>query len=168
MTALNFPVFDVRTKAEGKRTLIFDSIRKKYVALTPEEWVRQHLIHYLVAEKGYPATLISVETPLKYAQLDKRSDVLVHDRNGQPLMLAECKAPEVAITQKVFEQVAVYNLTIQAPCLMVTNGLQHYCITTATDASPTCFLYEVPEYGELLKMKCQNFSSAPNFNVVVL
>ena len=149
LTALNFPAFDVRTKTEGKRTLIFDSIRKKYVALTPEEWVRQHLIHYLITEKKYPATLISVETPLKYAHVDKRSDVLVHDRNGQPLMLAECKAPEVAITQKVFEQIAVYNLAIQAPCLMVTNGLQHYCLTAATDSAPACFLNEVPEYGEL-------------------
>ena len=153
MTALNFPAFDVRTKAEGKRTLIFDSIRKKYVALTPEEWVRQHLIHYLIAQKNYPATLISVETSLKYANVDKRSDVLVHNRNGQPLMLAECKAPEIAINQKVFEQIAIYNLAIQAPCLMVTNGLQHYCLTAASDSSPTCFLNEIPDYEELMKMK---------------
>ena len=153
MTALNFPPFDFRTKTEGKRTLIFDSIRKKYVALTPEEWVRQHLIHYIIYQKNYPASLISVETPLKYARVGKRSDVLVYDRNGQPLMLAECKAPEVAITQKVFEQIAIYNLTIQAPCLMVTNGLQHYCMTAASESSPACFLGEIPAYEELLKMK---------------
>ena len=155
LTTLNFPAFDVRTKTEGKRILIFDSIRKKYVALTPEEWVRQHLIHYIIREKNYPATLISVETPLKYARMDKRSDVLVYDRNGQPLMLAECKAPKVAISQKVFEQIAIYNLTIQAPCLMVTNGLQHYCLTAATDNSPACFLNEIPVYEDLLKMKCE-------------
>jgi len=153
LTTLNFPPYEPRTKAEGKRTLIFDSIRKKYVALTPEEWVRQHLIHYLITEKGYPATLISVETPLKYARVGKRSDILVNDRNGQPLMLAECKAPEVAVTQKVFEQIAIYNLTILAPCLMVTNGLQHYCLSAATDSSPACFLSEVPAYDDLLKMK---------------
>ena len=153
LTPLHFPPFDVRTKAEGKRTLIFDGIRKKYVALTPEEWVRQHLIHYLTTEKGYPATLISVETPLKYGQMDKRSDVLAYDRNGQPLMLAECKAPEIAITQKVFEQIAVYNLTIKAPYLMVTNGLQHYCLMAATDCSPACFLNEIPDYEDLLRMK---------------
>ena len=153
LTTLHFPAIDARTKAEGKRTLIFDKIRKKYVALTPEEWVRQHLIHYLIAEKNYPATLISVETPLKYADVDKRSDVLVSDRNGRPLMLAECKAPEIAITQKVFEQIAIYNLTIQAPCLMATNGLQHYCLSAATDASPACFLNEIPVYENLLKMK---------------
>ena len=152
-TALNFPAFDFRTKAEVNRTLIFDSIRKKYVALTPEEWVRQHLIHYIIYEKNYSASLISVETPLKYANMDKRSDVLVYDRNGQPLMLAECKAPEVAITQKVFEQIAIYNLTIHAPCLMVTNGLQHYCLAAASENSPACFLNEIPVYEELVKMK---------------
>jgi len=153
LTVLNFPAIEVRTKAEGKRTLIFDSIRKKYVVLTPEEWVRQHLIHYLITEKEYPAMLISVETPLMYARMNKRSDVLVNDRNGQPLMLVECKAPEVAITQKVFEQISIYNLTIQAPCLMVTNGLQHYCLSAATDSSSACFLDKVPVYGDLLKMK---------------
>ena len=153
LAALNFPAFDVRTRTKGKRTLIFDSIRKKYVALTPEEWVRQHLIHYIISEKKYPASLISVETPLKYAYVDKRSDVLVYNRNGQPLMLAECKTPEVAITQKVFEQIAVYNLTIQAPCLMATNGLQHYCLAAATENSPASFLKEIPVYEELLKMK---------------
>jgi len=131
--------------------LIFDCIRKKYVTLTPEEWVRQHLIYYLITEKGYPATLISVETPLKYARLDKRSDVIVYDRNGKPLMLAECKAPEVNITQKVFEQIAVYNLTIQAQFLLITNGLQHYCLAAATESSPVCFLYEIPDYEDLLK-----------------
>ena len=153
MTKLNFSPYEVRTKTEGKRTLIFDGIRKKYVALTPEEWVRQHLIHYLATEKTYPVALISVETPLKYARVNKRSDVLVNDRNGQPLMLIECKAPDVAITQKVFEQIAVYNLSIQAPCLMVTNGLQHYCMVMATDTSPARFLGEVPEFEDLLKMK---------------
>ena len=153
VTSLNFPPYEPHTKTDGKRMLIFDGVRKKYVALTPEEWVRQHLIHYLITQKGYPATLISVETPLKYARMDKRSDVLIYDRNGKPLMLAECKAPEVAVTQKVFEQIAIYNLTIQSPCLMITNGLQHYCMTAATESSPACFLNEVPEYGDLLKMK---------------
>jgi len=153
MTALNFPDFEVRMKTDGKRMLIFDCIRKKYVALTPEEWVRQHLIHYILEQKNYPSTLISVETPLKYARMDKRSDVLVSDRNGKPLMLAECKAPDVAITQKVFEQIAVYNLTIQANCLLVTNGLQHYCMVAASENEPACFLNEIPVYGDLLKLK---------------
>lgn len=153
MTILNFPAFDVRTKAEDNRTLIFDSIRKKYVVLTPEEWVRQHLIHYFLTEKDYPAALLSVETSLKYARMDKRSDVLVYDRNGLPLMLAECKAPEVAVSQKVFEQIAVYNFTIQAPCLLVTNGLLHYCLIAATDDSPVRFLNKIPNYEDLVNMK---------------
>ena len=100
--------------------------------------------------------LISVETPLKYARMDKRSDVLVHDRNGKPLMLAECKAPEIAVTQKVFEQIAIYNLTIQAPCLMVTNGLQHYCLLAPADGSSARFLNEVPVYEELQKLGVTN------------
>ena len=152
LKTLNFPAFEVRSKTEGKRTLIFDCIRKKYVALTPEEWVRQHLIHYLITEKGCPASLISVETPLKHVCLDKRSDVTVSDRNGNPLMLVECKAPEVTITQKVFEQITIYNHTIKAKYLLITNGLQHYCMAAATDGSQACFLNEIPEYRDLLKI----------------
>jgi hypothetical protein len=152
LPALNFPSFDARTKITGKRIQIFDGVRKKYVALTPEEWVRQHLVHYLTSGKGCPPALISVETPLRYAKMGKRSDILVSGRNGQPLLLAECKAPEVAITQKVFEQIAIYNLAVQAPCLMLTNGLRHYCMAVATDNSPACFLDEVPCYKNLLKM----------------
>ena len=150
MTTLNLPLYDVRYKAEGKRMLIFDSVRKKYVALTPEEWVRQHIINYLVTEKKYPVSLISVEMPLKYAGLDKRCDLLVSDRNGQPLMIIECKAPEVTITEKVFEQIAIYNLAIKASFIMVTNGMQHYCLIAATEGSPARFLNEIPEYGDLL------------------
>ena len=148
MYALNLPQYDVRIKAEGRRTLIFDPVRKKYVALTPEEWVRQHIINYLVTEKDYPVSLVSVETPLKYARLDKRSDLLVSNRNGQPLMIIECKAPEVSITEKVFEQIAVYNLAVHAPYMMVTNGMQHYCLIAATEHSPAQFLKEIPKYGE--------------------
>ena len=153
MLPLNFPVYELRTKVEGKRILIFDSIRKKYVALTSEEWVRQCLINYLVIEKGYPAALISVEMPLKYAHLNKRSDILVNNCNGQPLMLIECKAPEISISQKVFEQIAIYNLTIKAPYLMATNGLQHYCMAVATENTPVRFLDVIPEYGQL-KVEC--------------
>ena len=134
----------MRNEKKCKRGVIFDPIRKKHIALTPEESVRQHIINYLVTEKGYPATLISVETPHKHGRLGKRSDLLVNDRNGRPLMLIECKAPEVAITQKVFEQIAIYNLTIQAPYLMITNGLQHYCMKAATECTPVSFLKEAP------------------------
>jgi len=129
--------------------LIFDRIRRKYIALTPEELVRQHLINFLITEKNYPASLISVETPIKSARLKKRSDLLISNCNGLPLMLAECKAPDVAITNKVFEQISVYNLTIQAPYLLVTNGVNHFCLTSATKTAPAAFLNEIPEYEEL-------------------
>ena len=128
---------------------IFDNVRKKYVSLTPEERVRQNIINYLSTERGYPLTLMSVETPVKYGQMDKRSDVLVNDSNGQPLMLIECKAPEVAITSKVFEQIAIYNLAVKASYLLVTNGIQNYCMVAATETSPLRFLTEIPKYGEL-------------------
>ncbi len=121
--------------------------------MTPEEWVRQHLINYLVTEKKYPASLISVETPLKYVRMNKRSDVIVSDRNGNPLLLAECKAPEVAVTQKVFEQIAVYNLTINAVCMLVTNGMEHYCLRAALSAELVRFLDEIPDYGTLLEIR---------------
>ena len=171
---LNLPLYDARIKAEGKRTLIFDPVRKKYVTLTPEEWVRQHVINYLVTEKSYPVSLISVEKPLKFAGLDKRSDLLVSDRNGKPLMIIECKAPEVTITQKVFEQIAIYNLAIKAnnslscgegwggvPYIMVTNGMQHYCLIAATENSPARFLNEIPEYAELIN---QSLNPKPESN----
>ncbi len=149
MTELNFPKYRVLIKNKEEKTLIFDSIRKKYVMLTPEEWVRQHLINYLVTEKKYPASLISVEMPLKYVRLNKRSDVVVFDCNGNPLMIAECKAPEVKITQSVFDQIFIYNGTIKTACLMVTNGLQHYCISIFPDGKPNQFLKEIPSYEEL-------------------
>ncbi|MDR1866049.1 MAG: type I restriction enzyme HsdR N-terminal domain-containing protein [Bacteroidales bacterium] len=150
MEALNFPSYPVQTRMTDNKPLIFDLIRKKHVALTPEEWVRQHLIHYLIREKACPASLISVETPLKYAQMNKRSDVIVYERNGTPLLLAECKAPDVPLTQKVFEQIAVYHQTVRSPFLLLTNGLQHYCMAAATAGKPVCFLTEIPDYEQLL------------------
>ena len=129
--------------------MIFDRIRKKFVAFTPEEWVRQHLINYLISERGYPAMLLSVETQLKCAGLDKRSDLLVSNRNGIPLMLAECKAPDVVISAKVFEQISIYNQTLNAPFLIATNGLTHYCLRAATDDAASVFLKEIPDFCEL-------------------
>jgi len=149
MPRLNLPSYNVRIKKEGGRLLILDPIRKKYVTLTPEEWVRQHIINYLVTEKKYPASLISVETKLKYACLDKRSDLLVCNRNGQPLMLIESKAPDVTINEKVFDQISIYNLIVQAPYIMASNGVQHYCLIAATEHFPARFINEIPDYGEL-------------------
>ena len=161
MTSLNFPQYEFRTKTEGGRMLIFDCVRKKYISLTPEEWVRQHLINYLSTAKGYPLALLSVEKPVRYTRQTKRSDLLVSDCNGRQLMLAECKAPKVSITNKVFEQIAIYNLKIHAPFLLITNGIEHYCMSAATESAPTIFLKEIPDYDNLknfwseVEKKCQ-------------
>nr|WP_041779312.1 type I restriction enzyme HsdR N-terminal domain-containing protein [Belliella baltica] len=123
---LNFPKFDFRIQEEKNGKLsIFDALRKKYLILTPEEWVRQHLIQVLIQKYNYPKSLFALEKGLKYNQLQKRFDVLVHDRNGAPFLLIECKSPDVKLTQKTIEQVCVYNKTIKSPYLGVSNGKQH-------------------------------------------
>ena len=132
--------------------LLFDRIRKKHVTMTPEENVRQSIINYLTAEKGYPHMLISVETSLKYANMKKRTDLLINDSAGRPLMLVECKAPDVVLTNKVFEQIAIYNLAIKAPYMLVTNGIKNYCMSVATESTPPRFLSEIPEYSMIQKI----------------
>lgn len=128
MQALNFPEYTFNIKQESNNRYIFDEIRKKYLVLTPEEWVRQHVVKFLICEKKYPPGRIAIETGLKVHQTSKRSDVVVYNSNAQPFIVVECKAPEVKITQKVFEQIAAYNIQFKAPLLFVTNGLDHfYC-----------------------------------------
>lgn len=125
MIALNFPAFVPRVKhAEGK-VWIFDGIRKKYLVLTPEEWVRQHLVNYLVEHMGYPRTLLRVEQGLSYNGLLKRADVVVYTRNGLPWLVAECKAPQYKVNAEALHQVSVYNTSLQGEYALVTNGLQH-------------------------------------------
>lgn len=129
MTRLNLPQYDFKIKNTKKGYQIFDPLRRKYIVLTPEEWVRQHFIQYLINEKKYPASLISIETGLKYNRLQKRSDIIIYDRNGKPWIIIECKAPQVPISQKIFDQVAVYNAAegTRAKYLAITNGIKHYC-----------------------------------------
>src|ERR1039457_6927984 len=127
MKTLSLPPYQFKLKEAGLRTQIFDVIRKKYVVLTPEEWVRQNFLQYLIQEKKFPALLISVEAGLKYNQLQKRMDVLVYDKHGNPYLMVECKAPEVKITQDVFDQIARYNLVFKVKYLVVTNGMHHFC-----------------------------------------
>ena len=126
--------------------MILDQIRKKYVVLTPEEWVRQHFVNYLIQDLGYPRSLFKVESGLRYNKVQKRSDILVHDRNGLPWMLIECKSPDIKLTQKAFNQVAVYNMTIGAQYLAVTNGMVHYCCIAGTTSKPASFLAEFPSF----------------------
>lgn len=125
MTPLDLPPFEYRLReAEGKRW-IFDSVRKKFVALTPEEWVRQHIVNYLVAHLHYPRTLLRIEGGLTYNQLAKRSDIVVYDRAGGPWMVVECKAPMLKLSRQVIHQAAAYNATLRARYVAVTNGLAH-------------------------------------------
>jgi len=146
MQELNLPSYSFKLKQDKDKIYVFDSIRKKYVLLTPEEWVRQHIIQFVIQEKKYPASLVAVEIGLKYNQLQKRADVLVYNSTGVPLLLIECKAPEVKITQEVFHQIALYNMTFKVAYLLVTNGLEHYCCVMDYANNTYQFLQDIPEY----------------------
>lgn len=146
MTLLNLPVYQFKTKQEGERTYIFDAIRKKYLVLTPEEWVRQNFIQYLINEKQFPKSLIAIEAGLKYNQLQKRLDVLVYNKEGAPHLIIECKAPEVKITQDVFDQVARYNFIFKAKYLVVTNGLQHFCCEMNYTDNSFQYIEQIPAF----------------------
>lgn len=149
MQSLNLPVFPFRIRQEGEKKVIFDAFRKRFVALTPEEWVRQHFLTWLHLHKGYPMGLIAVEVSLKYNNMQKRADAMIYGINGQPLMIVECKAPEVQITQEVFDQIARYNFSFGVKFLAVTNGLKHYCCKNTGAGLQWKFLEEVPGFENL-------------------
>lgn len=137
----------IRDNEKGRE--IFDPVRKKYVALTPEEWVRQQLLHFLVAECEVPQGLIGVEVVVPLGHRSLRADIVVYGRDARPLLVAECKAGTVKITRETFMQVAGYNLTLQVPWLMVGNGQQLYCCRFNPSAGQYDFVAEVPKYNEL-------------------
>jgi len=143
---LNLPAYNYKLKSSENKTYIFDVIRKKYVVLTPEEWVRQHIVHYLINEKGYPKSLINVEKQLIINNLKKRTDIVIFSNAGIPHIIVECKAPSVKITQKTFDQIARYNLKLKANYLMLSNGLQHYIAELDTQKECFAFLKEIPKY----------------------
>jgi len=130
--------------------LVFDIIRKKYVALTPEEWVRQNCLHYLLKTKKYPPGLTLVERQLKVGDLDKRLDIAICDRQGRIQLIVECKAPEISLDQKVFDQIARYNWEARADLLMVTNGINHYFCRMDYEKREYVFLPELPDYPGLI------------------
>ena len=146
MKTLNLPPYQFKLKQQGLRTQIFDSIRKKYVVLTPEEWVRQNFLQFLIQEKKYPASLIAVEAGLKYNQLQKRMDVLVYDKQGTPHLMVECKAPEVKINQDVFDQIARYNMVFKVKYLVVTNGMHHFCCVMDYTNNAYQYLEQIPVF----------------------
>jgi len=147
MQKLNLPDFEVTLRKEEGKVWIFDVIRKKYLVLTPEEWVRQHFVNYLINHLKYPKSLFRVERSLTYNKLQKRSDIVVHNRMGKPWMLIECKAPDIKLTQKAFNQVSVYNMTIGAQYVGVTNGMVQYCFETSKEVGREVnFLDSFPEF----------------------
>jgi len=143
---LNFPTYPFRIKNSENKLSIFDDIRKKFIVLTPEEWVRQHCVQFLMIEKKYPKSLINVEKELLINGRKKRYDIVVFNTDGSIHILIECKAPKINITQKTFDQIAQYNLKLNANLLMVTNGLSHYYCQMDYDNERYQFLRDIPEY----------------------
>jgi hypothetical protein len=149
MLQLNLPAYEYKLKQSADNHLIFDFIRRKYVILTPEEWVRQHFINYLVVHLHYPKSLVAVERGTVYNQLAKRTDVCIYATNGFPLMLVECKAAAVAITAATVKQASTYNKKLKAKFVVVTNGLEHYCWEVDFINHKYLPLVQVPDYQSL-------------------
>lgn len=149
MEALNLPTYSFSVKSEAGRNYIFDAIRKKYIVLTPEEWVRQNFIQYLLNEKGFPASLITVEQQFTFNRMQKRTDILVYNNLGKPVVLVECKAPSVPVTKSVFDQIGLYNLTHHVPWLIVTNGIKHYCCQYIEDEVNYRFTDFIPDWSAI-------------------
>ena len=133
-------------KSEGEKTYIFDVVRKKYLLLTPEEWVRQNFIQYLNKVKKYPLGLMGVEQMVKYNSLKTRADIVMYNTEGKANIIVECKAPDVKITQDTFNQIAKYNSQLKVKYLLVTNGMNHYCCEMNYEKNEIVFLEEVPTY----------------------
>ena len=147
---LNLPNYSFKTRATSSgKDEIFDEFRKKYVVLSPEEWVRQNFIKFLKEEKKYPSVLIAIEKGIKVNKMQKRFDAVVHNRDGQPIMLIEFKSPDIKINQKVMEQISRYNLNLNVNYLVVSNGLSHYCCYIDKEAGDFIFLNDIPDFYEL-------------------
>lgn len=143
---LNLPSCKFQIKDKEGKLSIFDALRKKFLILTPEEWVRQHVIYYLISHKQYPKSLFSLEKGIKYNQIQKRFDILILDRKGKPFLLVECKAPDIKLSQKTAEQIAVYNQSIGAKFLAISNGKQHICLKYEAASGNYRQLREFPEF----------------------
>lgn len=154
MDRLNLPEYAYRIEQRGGKLAIFDPVRKKFIVLTPEEWVRQHFVNYMVNHLGYPASLIRVESGTEYNQKAKRTDVLVYDRYLKPLVLVECKAAYIPVSQSTFNQAGVYNKTLRARILICTNGMAHYACRYETKSEKVHFLDHIPTYSEVFSDEC--------------
>lgn len=151
MLELNLPSFERKVMMKDGKPAIFDVIRRQYVALTPEEWVRQHFVHFLIDHKGYPQALMANEVQLKLNGMSRRCDTVVYDRALKPRVIVEYKAPTVNITQQVFEQICRYNMVLLVDYLIVSNGLAHYCCKVDYTTRTYQFLSEVPDYAQIIE-----------------
>ena len=149
MVRLNLPPYPIKITEKGAKRYIFDFLRRKYVALTPEEWVRQHFVHFLVEHKGYPKGLLANEVELKAGEKRLRCDTLLYTADMHPRMIIEYKAPTIQIQQKTFDQISAYNLLLKVDFLIVSNGLQHHCCKMDYDTQSYTFLEGIPDYEKL-------------------
>lgn len=149
MEPLNLPTYFFRIKEDRGKKYIFDEIRRRFVLLTAEEWVRQHLVFFLIKDRNFPRSLISVEKGFVHSRRKQRYDLLVFDRNGEPLMMVECKAPDIEINQQVFDQAGRYNNHYQATYLLISNGMKHYCCLINKSNRQYRFLHEIPAYQDI-------------------
>lgn len=151
MQKLNLPNVTFHLERKSGKVRVFDVVRKKYVVLTPEEWVRQHMVHYLHNEKGVPYSLMMLEQPLKVALRKKRSDITIFSNSGQSVMIVECKAAGVKINQMVFDQIVRYNMALKVKFLLVTNGMSHYCCEVDYEHDSYRFVEGIPDYATMIK-----------------
>ena len=149
MLNLNLPRFDINVKKMDGKLSVLDPLRRRFVALTPEEWVRQHFVNFLLTEKGYPAALIANEIQINLNNQKKRCDSVVYNRNLTPLMIIEYKAPDVNITQAVFDQIVRYNIVLKVKYLIVSNGMNHFCCEMNYENQTFCYLPDIPLYKDL-------------------
>lgn len=149
MVPLNLPAYPAKVILRDGRQQIFDLLRRKYVALTPEEWVRQHFVHYLIEQKGYPRGLLANEVELRVGDKRVRSDTVLYDKTMRPRMIVEYKAPTIQLQQKTFDQITVYNFLLRVDYLIVSNGLQHYCCRMDYDHAAYTFLQDIPHYADI-------------------
>ncbi|MBQ6204077.1 MAG: type I restriction enzyme HsdR N-terminal domain-containing protein [Prevotella sp.] len=153
MNPLNLPQYDIKVMEKDGKRLILDELRRKYVALTPEEWVRQHFVHFLMEHRNYPSGLLANEVELKIGDKRLRCDSILYNKEAHPQMIIEYKAPHITLTQKVFDQISAYNLLLHVDYLIVSNGLQHICCRMDYAKNTYRFLQEIPTYEEVMSDK---------------
>jgi len=149
MQRLNLPTYSFNIKSSGEREWIFDVFRRAWHPLTPEEWVRQNFARYLCEELGYPESLLLLEQKITHNRLTRRCDIVVYNRQGKAIILVECKAPEVALTQKTFDQIARYNMVLEVGIMLITNGMNHYCIRIDPVSKTYSFLKDIPSFRSI-------------------